>query len=464
MSHRTIHKVLAVCCATVTATLWIDGALSAAWAQQHEEKGRRHDLASEPIPLQTDHFPKRPRLLLEIGEDFLNTGELSRGLRLPTGAVWRPALWGFGVFRSSLQSFDDGVNNTDEWANRLDVFGNLRLTGTERVLIGFRLADESGGVGYTFGSGMDDGGQFDVNDRIETLFFEGNIGQLFPFLDDDDSGSFDIGFSVGRQDLFFQEGILLSDNMDAVGFTRNNLRPSGTSNLRITGLFGWNGVHRNNVDDDSARLLALLTQVDLRSSTIEVDAVYTLASAATGDALYGGVGAVQRIGRFNTAFRVNASLPVSGNTMAVTRGAVFFSEISWSPHHTDNLFYVNNFWAIGAYSPAAIRFGGPLGRTGILFESAGMGRFMAPLSSQAHNVVGGAIGHQMFFAHGRRQLIVELGGRKDTNGIGEAEAAFGLRLQQAVGRRLIIRLDGFGAVREGRDEALGGRVETLVKF
>ncbi len=113
MRHRTIHGILKVFCVTVTATLWIDGALSAAWAQQHEEEGRRHDLASEPMPLQTDDFPKRPRLLLEIGENFLNTGQLSRGLRLPTGAVWRPALWGFGVFRSSLQSFDYFFNNSD---------------------------------------------------------------------------------------------------------------------------------------------------------------------------------------------------------------------------------------------------------------------------------------------------------------------------------------------------------------
>ncbi len=464
MSRRTIHRILVVCCATVTATLSVDGALSAARAQQHEEMGCRHDLAGDSIPLQTDHFPKRPRLLLEIGEDFLNSGHLSQGIRLPTGAVWRPALWVFGTYRSSVQSFDDGANENGEWAHRLDIFANLRLTGTERVLIGFRPADEFGGVGYNFDSGIDQGWQDDFNGEIETLFFEGDLGELFPFLDDDDSRSFDIGFSVGRQDLFFQEGILINDNIDAVGLTRNSLRPPGTSNLRITGLFGWNRVHRNNVEDPTARLLALLTEVDFPFSTIAVDAVYTIASDTTGDAFYGGVGAVQRIGRFNTAFRVNASLPVSGSTMAVTRGAVFFSEISWSPHHTENLFYVDNFWAIGAYSPAAIRLGGPLGRAGILFESAGMGRFRSPLSSRADDVVGGAIGHQMFFAHGRRQLIVELGGRKDTNGIGEAEAALGLRLQQAVGRRLVVRLDGFGAVREGRDEAFGGRVETLVKF
>ncbi len=460
MNHQPIHRILALCSATVTATLWVDGA----WAQQHEEDGRGHGLAADPIPLQTDHFPKRPRLLLEIGERFLDSGHLSQGIRLPTGAVWRPALWVFGTYRSSVQGFDNGVTENGEWAHRLDIFANLRLTGTERVLIGFRPADEFGGLGYNFGSGITDGWQDDFNGRIETLFFEGDFGELFPFLDDDDSRPFDIGFAVGRQNLSFQEGILINDNIDAVGFTRNSLRPPGTSNLRITGLFGWNDIHRNNVEDSSARLLALLTEVDFPFSTIAVDLVYTIAGDVTGDAVYGGVGAVQRIGRFNTAFRVNVSLPVSASTVAVTRGALLFSEISWTPHHTENLFYITSFWAVGTFSPAARALGGPLGRAGILFESPGIGRFGSPLNSRAGDVVGGAIGHQMFFAHDRRQLIAELAGRKDTNAAGEAAVALGLRFQQALGRRLIVRVDGFAGARQGLDEALGGRIETLVKF
>ena len=150
--------------------------------------------------------------------------------------------------------------------------------------------------------------------------------------------------------------------------------------------------------------------------------------------------------------------------MAVTLGAVFLSEISWTPGHTENLFYVNNFWAVGAFAPAARALGGPLGRAGILFESAGMGRFGSPLSSRAGDVVGGAFGHQRFFADRRRQLIIELAGRKDTDGIGEGAAALGVRLQQAVGRRLVIRLDGYASAQQGRGEAVGGRLETLVKF
>ena len=157
MSRRTIHRILVVCCATVTATLSVDGALSAALAQQHEERGGRHDLAGDSIPLQTEHFPRRPGLLVEIGEQFLKFGPLSRGIRLPTGAVWRPALWVFGTYRSSVRSFDNSVSENGEWAHRLDIFANLRLTGTERVLIGFRPADEFGGVGYNFGAGVDQG-------------------------------------------------------------------------------------------------------------------------------------------------------------------------------------------------------------------------------------------------------------------------------------------------------------------
>ena len=303
MRHRPIGVVLAVC-STVMAMLSVGGGCSSAAAQEPED-GRRGALVGDSVPLQTDDLPKRPRLLLELGEHLLNSGPLSRGIRLPTGAVWRPALWVFGRYRSSVQSFDNGLSEDGEWAQRFDVFANLRLTGTERVLIGFRPADEFGGVGYNFGSTVDNGWQDDFNGQIETLFFEGELGELFPFLDDDDSGSLDIGFSVGRQDLSIQEGILIGDNIDVVGVTRNNLRPPGTSNLRITGLFGWNGIHRNNVEDGSARLLALLTEVDFPFSTITLDAVYTIADDTTGDAFYGGVGAVQRIGQLNTAFRVN---------------------------------------------------------------------------------------------------------------------------------------------------------------
>ena len=459
-----VRYALRIGCALAVLSLALPA--GAEGQEEHGDGGHHAALATEAIPLQVEAIPDRPAPLIELGERHLSPGELSDGIEIPGGAVWRPALWVFGTYRTAAQTFDAGPVTNGDWAHRLDLFGNLRLSGSERIVIGFQPLDQFGGVGYQFGDGVEHGWQDDFNGRLRTLFFEGDIGELLPFLDDDDSGSWDIGFSVGRQDFFAQEGVLIADNLDLVGLTRNSLRPPGLglTNLRLTGLFAWNGLHRNNVLDTSARMLALLSEIDLPASTIAIDAIYTLADETTGDAFHAGIGVIQRIGRFNTGFRLNVSLPVEGETAAVTRGAVAFSEVSWSPWVSHDVYYVNTFLALGAFSPAAMDLGGPLGRTGILFEAAGMGRFGSPLSSLAARAVGGAIGRQFFFDGDRRQLVVELAGRKDTNGIDDGAAALGVRLQQALGRRFILRMDGFAAARQSRDDSLGGRIETLVKF
>lgn len=453
------------------------GASGAAGQEGHGsegEEGHHAALPEEPIPLQTGDFPSRPDLLIELGEDYLAPGALGDGFQIPTGATWRPALWVFGTYRSGLQSFETGslpaggtVTN-GEWANRLDINAQLRLTGTERILASFRPFG-LGTLGYEFGDDPDDEGwQSEFDESLVSLFFEGDFGELFPSLDDDDSAALDYGFSVGRQPISFQDGMLVADNLDAVGVTRNSLRPGGMSNLRITGLWAWDEVHRAGIEDPSAQLAGLFTRADLPFSTLALDAIYTFADDATGDALHAGLSAVQRIGAFhrifNTAFRVNASIPAAGGGPAATRGAVLFSEISWTPHATHDLWYLNGFWALGTYTSAARQIGGPLGRAGILFEAAGIGRFGSALSPVASDVAGGAFGRQVLFDHGRRQVVLEAAGLKDTDGTERGAAAVGVRYQQALGRRFIVRMDGFAAARESGEGPLGGRIETLIKF
>ncbi|MCZ6676342.1 MAG: hypothetical protein O7E52_03725 [Candidatus Poribacteria bacterium] len=108
---------------------------------------------------------------------------------------------------------------------------------------------------------------------------------------------------------------------------------------------------------------------------------------------------LQRIGRLNTSFRVNASIPIKDETEAAGRGALLLSELSWTPGRSDNNFvYINGFWGIGQFSSAmrGPSAGGPLGRTGILFEAVGLGRYKSPLSNQASDVAGGGIGSRCF--------------------------------------------------------------------
>ncbi|MBM3262859.1 MAG: hypothetical protein FJY97_05460 [candidate division Zixibacteria bacterium] len=436
-------------------------------SQAAEDENRLSDKVVHP---QVENFPKRPRLLLELGERFLSPGPLREGWRIPTGATWHPALWVFGTLRTGVQGVKTGAQ-TSEWANRLDIYGNLRISGTERIVVGFRPLNEFSGVGYHFrpsnNPATPNGWRNKFSGRLTTLFFEGEIGEIFPGWDNDDRHALDIGFSVGRQDLVFQDGMLINDNMDAVGLTRNSLMPWGLTNLRVTGLYAWNNIHRHDLlEDNSAHFFGLFTEADSRSTTVSIDMAYMMAKAATGDAFYAGVSAIQHIGPLNTVFRVNASIPVKGDTPATGRGALVYSEWSWVKPHSNNLVYFTNFWAIRRYSTATRDPGspGPLYRAGILFTPAPMGRYGAALSSQTTDVVGGSLAYQMTFARDRKQLIFEAGGRKDTNGINAGAAAIGMRYQNAVGRRMVVQLDGFASVRQTGPATYGGRFEILTKF
>ena len=223
--------------------------------RKHSKDHNESRLSDQAIPL--TRLPNRPKPLLELGSPFLGTGRIRRGFQLPTGAVWQPSFLLFGTFRSGLSVFDDDRTRTTQWANRLDLFGNLYLSGTERLVFGIRPMDKTGEdegrvfSGYTSLSpdpgdlsGFNNGFNFDF-DSLTHLFFEGDFGEIFPGLDPEETRALDFGFSVGRQPIRFQEGLLINDFVDSVGITRNNLRPKGTVNLRITGLFAWNQINRN---------------------------------------------------------------------------------------------------------------------------------------------------------------------------------------------------------------------------
>ena len=416
-------------------------------------------------------LPERVPPLIEIGPKFLGPGELSEGFELPTGAVWNPAFWVYGSQRTALNYFDDGVNpETFEWANRLDLFGNLRLTGTERLMVGISpLSDEGEFSGYTFQPGSRDGGDEEFNLELTRLFFEGEFGEIFPDLDPDDSGMLDFGFSVGRQPLFFQEGIMVNDIMDTVALTRDTIIIPGLSvDTRLTALMGWNEVNRDdNQEDTRAELYGLFGEGDFGESTVQFDLAYV---DGRNDGVYLGLGSVQRPAVFNylvnTAVRINTSFAPDNEGADVSEGTLLFSEASITPHGTSNVLYANSFLGLEEYASAARgdTQGGPLGRTGILFEAVGLGEFGAPLSNRADSVAGGSIGYQMFFNHEDTQVILETGGRVGLESSTSDQISVGTRFQQAVGDRFIFRVDGFVTGQERGDTATGLRTELVTQF
>ena len=493
-------------------------------AQEHEDAAEHDDeehgesrITDEYIPLFIEGFPQRPKPLIELGQPFLGTGNIGSGFTIPGGAVWTPSFVAFGTYRGGLSVMDNETVRTTQWANRLDFFGNLYLTGSERFVFGLRPLDETvRGQRVFSGYTSSTPGQSDFNDQlnfgwdtVSHLFFEGEFGELFPGLDNDDQRALDFGFSVGRQPISFQEGLLINDSIDAVGITRNSNKPGNAVNLRFTGLYSWNEVNRNtpassgatrNIEANSTHLVGGFTEIDWRSMTVAVDVIYVRggefvspgAPLLAGDGLYSGVSFVGRPGAgfFNTALRVVTSVPLGdetpdnpfGITDPASRGTLVVAETSWTPHHTINYFYANGFYAIEDYRAAALdpTIPGPLARVGILFEGTGLGDPGA-LSPTAGEAVGGAFGHQRFFgALGiRQQLLFEGGGRYSTQTCSSKtlacsphQVAGGARYQVAVGRRGVIRVDGF-AVREslrgvfGGDDSVfsvGARAELLVRF
>ncbi len=436
----------------------------------------REDLAlpDEAIPmLLEDELPPRAGPILELGPGLLNVGKLPPGKELPTGAVVTPSLWVFGSYRTSINWLDSGDGpDLVENPHRLDLFANLQLTASTRFLVGIQPLHANGKfTTYTFSPESLEGWEDELGLEVSTAFFEGDIGELFPKLDREGTRKWDVGFAVGRQKIEFQDGIMLNDQIDSVGLTWNNIMVPSLKliNVRTTALIGVNDIHRDdNREDDDALLVGWFTELETQRSTIEVDVAYVASDVdrdSSGDGLYLGVSSVQRIGRFNTSLRANASWALDEESAAVSDGLLMFGELSTKPKGSDNIVYCNAFWGIDQYSSAARdpTAGGPLGRTGLMFAAVGLGRFRPALGNRADDAWGIGVGYQLFWDDDRTQLVVEAGGRRSTED-GPDAVAIGARLQRKLGNRLMLQMDGYVSDPDDAERFAGFRTELLVKF
>ncbi|MBI2422469.1 MAG: hypothetical protein HYV27_06550 [Candidatus Hydrogenedentes bacterium] len=464
----------------------------------------RLSFPDELLVTQVKPYPIRPKTIVLFGDDFLNTGNIKPGYKIPTGAVWQPSLMIYGTYRSAWQWEDSGrrpapiqaaggpvqrdMFEIEQWVNRLDLFFNLALTPTERIVANVRPFDQDGNwSGYTWEDANpsdSDGWDIEGDFRLEQLYFEGDFGELFPRLDPKDTGVLDIGFSVGRQPLFFQEGIMLNDNIDAIGITRNNVLIPWGSNLRITGLWGWDNVNRGvgagvNTRNDDAHLFGLFTNWDFPKTTVDFDIAYInedeervrLANNTFrmegGDQLNLGLSLTRRILHVNTSLRLNTSMAIGDETIHAQDGTLIFGEASWSPPGTNDLLYGTAFWAIDEYLSISrdATAGGPLARAGILYEAFGIGNLDgSPIENTSVESVGGAIGYQKFFSDTRKQVILEVGGRTDTDGTDRGRLGVMARYQQAIKNRFVWRVDAYFVQRENLADKRGLRTEFVVQF
>ncbi|MGZ8136710.1 MAG: hypothetical protein ACXW1W_06765 [Methylococcaceae bacterium] len=417
--------------------------------------------------------------LLELGDPFLGNGPIRPGIKTPTGQMLQPSFLLYGTLRSALQTSERNDVNTSEWSNRLDLHGNLHLSGTERLLFSLRPLDSEAGnsTGYNFEPDNNNVWREDFNARVTKLYFEGELGEIFPGLDPSDSHTYDVGFSVGRQRMQLQDGMLMNDIVDMVGITRNSLAFTGVSNLRITGIYGWNHVNRGNNDETdnssvynnthAADIFGLTSEADTAlNNTVALDLLY-VSDSDDENAWYVGAASTQRFGWLNSTFRVNASIPERNESLAVGEGVLLLSQLSSTLPKSDNLVYFNTFWNIDRFTSAARSpdQGGPAANLGILYGPVGMGRYSVPLGQSIDDTVGTSLGYQMFLDGIDSQLIIEAGARTSTNNsVDNGALGLGARYQRTIGKRHVLRFDTFVAGQEGEETSYGLRTEWMIKF
>ncbi len=455
-----MKRWLAVACLCWTLALlpfatWGEGSTSSA-------------LPEEPTPLAT--LPERPAPLLEWGPDYFAPGRIGQGFTLPTGAVWQPQWVAWGTLRTALQGEWGDGRDSAEWANRLELYGQLSLTPTERLVVSLEpLHEGTDASGYRFGlDGARAGfnGEFDAD--VETLYFEGDFGELFPSLDRADRWPLDLGFMVGRVPVVYQDGFLIDDNMTAFGLVQNSIQWRNTSNVRWSVIAAWDDVHRggNNAAGGHTKLVGSFLEFDREQTTWAIDAAY-VSGDERADGVFLGVSGIRRVrNRLNLTARLLASYSLDAETDEVSDGVLGILGLSLTPERTHDVAYLNLFATTGRFTPAARgpTRGGPLGRVGILFEAPGLGAVGAPLANDADHALGGALGYQKFWAGGRTQFIAEVGGRVDPRGAGSDGWGLGFRFQQALGRRTVLRFDLYGVSARDRGEFVGFRSELEFRF
>jgi hypothetical protein len=441
-------------------------------AARPEESHSKSRLSEKPKPLLKEHvqLPERNPPIYEWNLPFLGPGNIISGFKSPTGAVWQPAFWVFGDFQTSAGAFNDGVNPGRQYAAaRADIYGNLQLTPTERVVIGFTPLSQGGnlGTGVLHVDGQGTSFVNALNPNVQTLFFEGDTRQLFPGIDSNDRNGLDFGFAIGRQWISFQEGIMINDNIQALGITKDTIRiPGLTQDLRITGLYGWADIRRNDTfPDHSAYLLGVFTEMDLRKSIVTFDFAYVGSDNPTdpfgvqrgGSGVYFGASTTQRFGELNTAFRINTSTALDGTGTAVNNGVLLLAELSQTMPSSTNLIYANFFATAGDYTSAArsAQVGGPLERVGILFTPLAAGLAGSPIPGDANRAFGGALGYQMFFGL-RSQLTLELAGKVGKEFVNQSVIALADQSMIPIGGQFLVGREPTSLVNQSV-VALGGQ-------
>ena len=438
-----------------------------------------------------------PRPVLELGDPMYVVGPIAGGYDV-IGAKnpVHPQFQVYGDFRTAVAYNDTGANEFGMVAARLNLDVDLRLTSTERFHGFFRPIDKNNKfTSYTF-SGKSpfnaNKGAKRVNDRFfgewdlnpETLFFEGDVGNILAGLTDEYK-SFDLPVAAGLVPLLFQNGVWAEDAILGGAFSiaaRNN-RWLDISNYDVSFFYGFDKAstpaiaNSTGTDPDNNTVFGMAGFVDAAQGYFEFGLGRLEGNSSNRDLSYNSAtfaftrryfGLISNSLRWVGTFGQNPD----GNQQQTADGNIFLIENSLITSLPLTLVPYLNGW-IGFDRPQSLirdpGAGGILKNTGILFETDGMTLYPT-MDATGQNTYGGALGIEYLF-NLDQQIVVEaaaLGVMESRNEPGRPapgpQYGIGIRYQIPVTNRVILRADAMYAIREDTTDIGGIRGEVRVKF
>lgn len=388
-----------------------------------------------------------------------------------------PSFLVYGDYRTAVGIHRFGGKPSRQWAHRLNLDMDLRLTGTERF--------------HMFTGPLDDNGRFtrlDFSDsdnvefeeeldfRPDTAFFEGDLGAITGSLAGTDA-PFDLPFTMGIVPLLYQNGIWMEDAIVgfAVGSPWRHSRLFNWENFETTFFAGFADVNSPAFQDqNAAKVFGTAWFIEAYGGYIEADYAYLDERQDLGRSYHNAAIAYTRryFGKISNSIRFIGNAGQRGPAIDRTADGVLLllenSLITSQPSHF--VPYFNGF--VGNGRPQSVaRAGGSgeiLRNTGINFESDGLTAYPT-LNATGANSYGGAVGFNLLSADFRQQFVAEFTaldryGNPAMSRIAGPQYAIGARYQRTLNNRALIRFDAINGWLDNDSNIYGMRSEFRWKF
>ncbi|MFK8114580.1 MAG: hypothetical protein AB8B91_20430 [Rubripirellula sp.] len=467
-----------------------DGACTSACQTCQEKSKYYSDFSPTPMSRSMSEHPCGEQWVYDVKRDvptqhpWIEWGRIWYGDGItPRGKNWfgdknlaRPQFYMYGDYRTGIAAGRNAAGRTDNWAHRLNLDLDLRLTDSERF--------------HAFVGPLDNGGQFSRFEKVSgdfrfrneidftplTGYFEGDAGVLLGAAHDQTS-PFELPFTIGLVPLLFQNGIWMEDAVTGAAFAlpARHSRLLNWSNFDATFFAVVDQLDSAAFagDEHAAQAFGTAWFIEAYAGYIETGYAY-LRDRNQSERSYHNITASytrRYFDRISNSVRVivNAGqdLPDSERT---ADGALLLVENSWITSSPLTFVPYANFF-VGWDRPQSVAraggSGGVLRNTGINFDSDGLNG-LSTLDATASDTAGGSIGVDLIGDDLDRQLLLEMTyltphGSKNAN-VPDDQFAAGARYQFPVSNATLLRFDTMYGWRRGLEDVYGTRMEYRWKF